>query len=313
MSLLPNKSTREAFGYYINELAGKHKNIYALSADLKDSMRLVEFEKNYQDRFIECGVAEQNMMGIAAGIAMSGGVPFACSFAVFNPMRNYDQLRVSVCLSNLPVKVVGGHGGFSNFADGASHQAFEDIAITRVLPNMKVFVPLDGDQTQEILKASFLDKSPNYIRISSEEVPNISSKIGVFQIGKAQVYQEGKDLAVFSYGSAFFRSKEALSKLKISASLINVPSIKPLDRDLIIEIAKRLKKFVVVEDHQIIGGLYSAICEVLCSAGIKCKILPIGMEDRFGRSARNINHLYSFYGVDSDSLAQKIDAFLSSD
>lgn len=313
MSKIQFKSTRDAFGFYLNELSSRHKNIYVLSADLKDSLKLNEFEKNFKNRFVECGVAEQNMMGIASGIAMSGGIPFACSFAVFNPMRNYDQLRVSVCLSNLPVKVVGGHGGFSNFKDGASHQAFEDIAITRVLPNMKVFVPVDGHQVEEILQASLLDNSPNYIRLSSEEVPNISNNLSSFKIGKSQIFQLGDDLSVLSYGSAFFRAKEALNKLKINASLINFSSIKPIDKDVIISEAKKTKKFVIVEDHQVIGGLFSAVSEVITSFGIKCRILAIAMDDTFGRSARNINDLYSYYKLDIDSIAQKIDAFLSTD
>lgn len=304
-------STREGFGKAIFKIGEKDKNVYVLSADLRDSLKVADFAEAFPDRFIECGVAEQNMVGIAAGLAAEGKIPFTTSFSVFSPARTFDQIRVSVCLSKLPVKIVGGHAGFSNYKDGASHQALEDIAITRVLPNMQIFVPADFNQAVQITLASYKDKGPNYIRLSGESTPNFIHKNLKFKVGQAQVLDEGEEVVVISYGPMLYHVINALKQAKIKATIINMHTIKPLDKSAILESLEISKKMVVVEDHQVIGGLGSAVAEVLAKSGIKHRLKIIGVKNRFGRSARNIEDLYRYMCLNEGTIARKIKEFVA--
>lgn len=310
MNIKEYKSTRDAFGEAILELAKKSSKLWVLSADLTESMRVTEFADKYIDRHVQCGVAEQNMMGIAAGLAANGKVPFVTSFAAFSPGRNWDQLRVSVCLSNLPVKIVSGATGFGNSKDGASHQALEDIAITRVLPNLKVVSPLDFNQTKQAVIEIFKDPGPFYMRIGHEKVPNITKIDEEFKIGEAQILREGEEITIISAGAIMHQALEAVKNIRVKAEIINLHTIKPIDKETILTSLEKTRKVMTIEDHQVIGGLGSAVAEVVAQSGIKAKMKILGVPNTFSRSARNIDDLYKLFKLDSKSLEEEIKEFL---
>lgn len=303
------QSTRDGFGKAILSFGKKHKNLYVLSADLRDSLRVGEFAKELPNQFVECGVAEQNMIGIASGLAMNGVVPFATSFAVFSPGRTWEQIKISVCLSNLPVKIVGGYGGFSNYKDGASHHALEDIALTRVLPKMRIFVPADFNQAAIFVEEAFKDTHPNYIRLSGEPTENFVNNKD-FKVGKAQVLKEGNGVTIISYGPMLFHVLNAVKKSGVSATVLNMHTIKPLDKQAVKDSLEVSQKIMVIEDHQIYGGLGSAVAEVLAKSGKKHKLKILGVKNKFGRSARNIEDLYKYFKLDEDTLSKKIKDFV---
>ena len=305
------RSTRDAFGETLLNLGLQDNNIFALSADLKDSLNLAEFAKKLPNQFIECGVAEQNMVGIATGLAITAKIPFACSFSVFSPGKTWDQIRVGICLSNLNVKIIGGHGGLSNYKDGASHQAFEDIAITRVLPNLKVIVPCDYTQTVKVINAVSKDLGATYIRLSSEKTPSITTKYSKFEVGKGELLKKGNELIVISYGPIIQKILGAIDKAGINATVINMVTIKPLDTEIIENALKDTKHLITVEDHQIIGGLGSAVAEYLAENHKKVNFKRIGVKDTFGLSAKNINELYTHFGFNEDSLAKQFIEFIN--
>lgn len=272
------KSTREGYGEAIVELAKKNKNIVALSADLTESVRLSEFEKKFPDRFFQCGVAEANMVGMAAGLALEGRIPFVSSFAVFVPNRCLDHIRQSVCYTNANVKIVSTHAGLITGPDGATHQALEDIAIMRVLPNIAVIVPCDYDQAKKAIAAVVKHKGPVYVRLTrpkTEELPKQP-----FRIGKANVLRKGKNIAIIACGPVVYEALEAGKKA--NATVINCHTIKPLDKATILKYAKKSKKIVTVEDHQIHGGLGGAVAELL-GENHPVKLKRIGA-DGFGES-----------------------------
>lgn len=305
------KSTRDAFGNALISIAKNNNKVYALSADLKDSLRLSDFANMYPEQFIECGVAEQNMVGIATGLAASEKIPFATSFGVFNPGRTWDQIRVGVCISNLNVKLVGAHGGLSNHKDGASHQAFEDIAIMRVLPNIKIIVPADYEQTLKLIELTVQDPSPTYIRLSGEPTPTIGKNTSKIKIGEAEVLKQGKELLVLSYGPMLNQVLQAIDKIGVSATVINIHTIKPLDTNIITEHINEIKNVITVEDHQIIGGLGSAVSELIAENNFKnVKFKRFGINNIFGKSSRKIEELYKYFELDYTSLAKNITNFL---
>ena len=310
MSATELKSTRDAFGQALLELAEKSSKLWVLSADLTDSMRVTSFADKYKDRHVQCGVAEQNMVGIAAGLAANGKVPFVTSFAAFSPGRNWDQLRVSVCLSNLPVKVVSGATGFGNSKDGASHQALEDIAITRVLPNLKVVTPLDFNQTKQAVLSIFKDPGPVYMRIGHEKVPNITKSDQEFVIGKADLLKEGEEITVISAGAIMHQVLEAIKSSRVKADVINLSTIKPIDKEAILTSLEKTRKVMTIEDHQVAGGLGSAVAEVIAQSGKRVKMKILGVPDTFSRSARNIDDLYKLFKLDSKSLEEEIKEFI---
>lgn len=303
------QSTRDGFGKAVLSLGKKHKNLYVLSADLRDSLRVGDFAKELPNQFVECGVAEQNMVGMAAGLSMNGIVPFATSFAVFSPGRTWGQIKISVCLSNLPVKIVGGYGGFGNYKDGASHHALEDIALMRVLPRMKIFTPADFNQAAIFVDEAFKDKHPNYIRLSGEQTGNFINNKD-FKVGKAQVVRRGGEVTIISYGPMLFHALNAVKKSGVKATVLNMHTIKPLDKDSIKESLDISPKVMVIEDHQIYGGLGSAVAEVLSKTGRKHKLKILGVKNKFGRSARNIEDLYKYFKLDEETLSQKIKKFV---
>ncbi|MFW5704609.1 MAG: transketolase family protein [Nanoarchaeota archaeon] len=305
-------SIRNGFGTALEELGQKNRNVVALCADLTDSLKITKFKEKFPNRYFECGVAEQNMIGLAAGMATTlGKIPFVASYAAFNPGRNWDQLRVSVCYQNANVKILGGHAGLTTGPDGATHQALEDIAITRVLPNLTVIVPCDEEEMRKATIEATRHKGPVYLRASREKSPNITEKKTRFKIGKGNVLIDGKDIVIFACGITVQFALEAakeLEKKKVSCAVINMHTIKPIDEDLILKYAKKTGAFICVEEHQIAGGLGSVIAEVL----IKNNPIPmefVGIEDSFGESGEGYE-LLDKYGISTKKIIKKIEKVL---
>jgi transketolase len=278
--------TRDGFGAGIFAAAQKNKNVVALCADLTESLRLEKFAAEFPHRFFQMGVAEQNMAGVAAGLATTGKIPFFASYAVFSPGRNWDQIRVSIAYSNLNVKIVGGHTGVSTGPDGATHQALEDIAMMRVLPGMTVLAPCDALEMERATRAAAEYVGPVYLRMTREKTPIITTPESPFEIGRAYVLRPGKHVSIIACGPLVheaLRAAEILAAQKISAEVINCPSIKPLDEKTIITSLKKTGAAVTVEEHQISGGLFGAITELAAQKYPVC-ILPVGMQNIFGES-----------------------------
>lgn len=299
--------TRDGYGHGLVKLGRKNKNVVVLCCDLTDSTRTNWFKKEFPDRFIEVGVAEQNMMGIAAGLAKEGKIPFISSYAVFNPGRNWDQLRISVCYSKMNVKIQGAHAGISVGPDGATHQALEDIAITRVLPNLTVIVPTDAIESEKATIAAGKLKGPVYLRFGREKVPVITTKKTPFKIGRASVFKTGKDVAVIACGVMVYEALVAADLLfeeGIKISVVNCHTIKPIDKKTIINIAKKTKAIVTAEEHQIHGGLGSAVAEVL-SENYPVPIKRVGVKDTFGESGKT-EQLMEKYCIKSKDIIKSV-------
>ncbi len=294
-----SKATRDGFGEALVELSEKNKNIIVLTADLTESTKVADFAKIYPERFIECGVAEQNMAGIAAGLAAEGKIPFMTSYAVFSPGRNWDQIRVSICYSNLPVKIIGCHTGLSVGPDGATHQALEDIALMRVLPNMTVIVPCDATQAKQATVEISKISGPCYLRLTREATPVITQENSKFQIGHADILEYyGQDVAIVACGPLIYQALTVAKELNdegIKTTVINNHTIKPLDKVTLLKAARDCGAVVTVEEHQVNGGMGSAIAELL-SANYPVPMEFIGMQDSFGESG-NPEQLLAKYGM----------------
>ena len=301
------KPTRDGYGEGL-VLAGKENpNVVVLCADLSDSTRSAMFQKEFPERFIETGIAEQNMMGLAAGLALAGKIPFVSTYAVFCPGRNWDQLRVSVCYSNANVKLTGAHAGVSVGPDGATHQGLEDIAITRCIPNLVVIAPADVIETRKATLAAARYKGPVYLRFAREKTPIITTEETPFEIGKALVFREGKDIAIIGCGPLLYNAMlaaEELSKEGIDVMVVNNHTIKPMDTETIINAAKTCGAVVTVEDHQIMGGMGSAVAEVLAQ-NYPVPIEFIGMRDRFGESGEP-NELIEAFGMGKNAIKEAV-------
>lgn len=304
--------TRNGFGEALAELGEENKNIVGLCADLTESTRMHLFRDKFPERFVEVGVAEQNLMGVAAGMALEGKIPFAASYAVFSPGRNWDQIRVSVCYSQTNVKIVGGHAGLSVGPDGATHQALEDIAITRVLPNMTVVVPCDYIEAQKATRAIAEHIGPSYIRLSRAGFPSFTTEDTSFTLGKAEVFREGTDITVIACGVMVYEALQAAEMATqegISVEVINSHTIKPLDEETIVESAQKTGKVITVEEHQTTGGLGSAVAEVL-SEKHPVTIKRIGMPDKFGESGEP-EELLAHYGLSAQSIKDSISQLIN--
>lgn len=288
--------SRNGFGEGL-VLAGEEDNrVVALCADLTESTRMEAFKQKFPERFIEVGVAEQNLVTIASGMAAAGKIPFCSSYATFSPGRNWEQIRTTICYNDQPVKIIGSHAGISVGPDGATHQALEDIALMRVLPNMVVIVPADALEAKKATLALAKTKQPTYLRLSREKVPVITTADTPFEIGQALVLTEGKDVAIIACGQMVYRALQATRQLKehnISARVINMHTIKPIDRDVVIEAADECGAIVTVEEHQMIGGLGSAVSE-LVSQQYPVPLKIIGIQDRFGESGEQDELLEKF-------------------
>jgi transketolase len=303
-------STRQGFGDAIAMISKKNKKIVALCADLSESLKLQEFKKNFPSRYIEVGVAEQNLVTVASGLAAVGKVPFAGSFAAFCPGRCWEQIRTTICYNNQNVKIVGSHTGISVGEDGATHQMLEDIALMRVLPNMKVIVPMDYCQTFLATKAITKINGPCYLRLTRPKTKQISTMKSSFTIGKAQVLNQGKDVAIIGAGPILVESLEAakmLAKEGINVMVINSHTIKPLDKKTIISAAKKCGKVITIEEAQINGGLGGAVSECLAKH-YPVPIKMIGMEDKFGESGKDYE-LYDKFGLSAKHIVRKVKSF----
>jgi transketolase len=311
-SALHKRATRDGYGDALVELGAKNANVFVLTADLKSSMRCADFAKLYPTRFIECGVAEQNMMGVAAGLAHEGKIPFVSSFAVFSPGRNWDQLRVSICYQRSNVKIIGGHSGLATGVDGATHQALEDIAITRVLPNLVVLSPCDAVETRKAVLAAAQYHGPVYIRISREPTTILTTLDTPFQIGKAVHVGTGTDVTLLSTGPLLYETmlaREMLGNQQISTELIHVHSIKPLDSEMIVKSARLTNAVVTIEDHQRIGGFGSSVAELL-SQEYPVPQEFVGVKDTFGESG-NANQLYAKHGLTARDIVAAVKKVLA--
>ena len=306
LDLNTKKSIREAFGKKLAEL-GSNDNLVVLDSDLSCSTQTKFFAQKYPERFFNCGIAEQNMITTAAGLAVTGKIPFASTFAVFATGRVYDQIRASVCYQKANVKIIGTHGGITVGEDGATHQALEDISLMRGLPNMTVIVPADCNECEQAVEFASKFKGPVYIRISRNNLPDIYSNDYKFNLNKAIVLKEGKDLTLISNGdvlSEAILAGEILAQKGIDAEIISMPVIKPFDCDTVINSARKTGFVVTVENHSIIGGLGSAVSEVL-SEKLPSRVLRIGMNDEFGQSGTP-SELLKHYKLDAESIAKRI-------
>lgn len=304
-------SIRKAFGKTLAEIGELNEKIIVMDADLACSTQTKIFADKFPDRFFDCGIAEQNMLATAAGLASEGKIPFVASFAVFVTGRTYDQIRNGICYPNFNVKIVGTHGGVTVGEDGATHQALEDISLMRGLPHMTVIVPADCKECQEAIKYAALHEGPTYIRIPRSNVPDIFDENYSFNIHKAVVVEEGTDVSVFTNGETLAEVLLAAEELKndnISLEVINVPVVKPLDFQTVIESVKKTKLAITVENHSIIGGLGSAICETLADK-LPSKVYRFGIHDEFGQSGK-AEELIEYYGLDSKTLAKRIRAII---
>lgn len=305
---LDNKiATRESFGKALVELGKENENVVVLTADLAGATKTSLFEKEFPDRFINVGIAEQNMIGISAGLATTGKIPFASTFAMFAAGRAYDQIRNSVAYPKLNVKICGTHAGVTVGEDGATHQMLEDLSLMRSIPNMTVLCTSDDVQTKWAIKEMAKIDGPVYIRLARVATPVIYDENQKFEIGKMVQIGDGTDATVFATGvevAEALKAKEELEKENINICVVDVHTIKPIDREMIIKCARETKKLITIEDHSIIGGLGTAVCEVL-SEECPTKVVRMGMQDRFGKSGK-AEQLLKYFKLDSEAIIEKV-------
>ncbi len=301
------KSIRGAFGDELAELGKTNPKLVVLDADLSGSTKTSTFAKAFPDRFFDVGIAEQNLMTTALGLSLTGKIPFAATFAVFATGRAYDQIRNSICYQKGNVKVIGAHGGITVGEDGASHQSLEDVALMRGLPNMTVICPGDYEQTRQAVRFAASYNGPVYIRLSRVDVPCVYDENYKFDVNTAVLLKEGKDVTIIVTGdilSEVVKAGEMLAENGIDAEIINMPVIKPFDALSVINSAEKTKLVVTVENHSVIGGLGSAVCEVL-SESMPTKVVRIGVNDKFGQSGTP-KELLKYYGLDAEEITKRI-------
>ena len=300
---IEQEPTRKGYGQGVVDLGDADKNVVVLTADLAESTMVHEFAKKYPERFIECGVAEQNMMGVAAGLGLTGKTAFVSSYAVFSPGRSWDQMRVSVCYSEANVKVAGAHTGVTVGPDGATHQALEDVAIMRVLPNLIVEVPCDSIEARKTAVALGKTKGPAYFRLGRSKTPVITTAKTPFEVGKAEIFRDGKDVAIIASGAVLYNGLLAaleLEKEGISVMVVNNHTIKPIDFATIIGAAKKCGAVVTLEEHQTQAGCGSAVCEVLAQ-NFPVPVEMLGMPNTFGESGEP-EQLIEKYGMGKNAV-----------
>ncbi|QHQ63086.1 transketolase family protein [Anaerocolumna sedimenticola] len=297
---------RMAYGNTLVELGKEDKRIVVLDADLGGSTMGKLFEAAYPERHFEMGIAEANMTSVAAGLAQTGKIPFTNSFAVFAGGRAYDQIRQTIAIGKLNVKICGSSSGMSDFGDGATHQAIEDMAIMRAIPNMTVICPADANETVQAVKAMVELDGPCYLRLNRNDYENVTPEDKPFEIGIPSVLKEGSDIVVFATGIMVGKALEAAEELKdkVSVKVVNVSTIKPMNKEAVIKQAKDCKAVVTVEEHSIVGGLGSAVSEVLCK---ECKPIEfVGVEDTFGGSGHNYNDVLEYYKLTKEHIVESI-------
>ena len=307
MSDIVKKATREGYGDGLNALYEKYNDMIVLDADLAEATKTVKFKKAHPENFFDCGIAEQNMMSVAAGAAATGKLVFASSFAMFAAGRAFEQVRNSIGYPHLPVKIGATHAGVSVGEDGATHQCNEDIAVMRTIPGMTIINPADAVEAKAATIAAAEIDGPVYLRFGRLAVPVFNDESTYeFVPGKGVVIKDGKDVAIFATGLMVNEARIAAEQLAdegIDAAVINIHTIKPLDEEIVVEYAKKCGTVVVAEEHSIIGGLGSAICETLSEKN-PCKITRIGMDDKFGMSGPAVD-LLKYYGMSAENIAAK--------
>ncbi len=312
MSEVKKFATRDGYGKALIELGKKDDRIVVLDADLAAATRTGKFQKEFPERHIDCGIAEQNMMGIAAGLATAGKIPFASSFAMFATGRAFEQIRNSIAYPHLNVKIGASHAGISVGEDGPTHQCNEDIALMRALPGMVVINPSDVIEAEEATRAAAAYEGPVYLRFGRLAVPVINDRPDYrFEWGKGRVLREGKDVAIIATGltvSASLDAADMLAAEGIEAKVVNIHTIKPLDEDLIVEVAKETGRIVTVEEHSVIGGLGSAVCDCLCEKA-PTRVLKLGIHDVYGESGPAAALLHK-YGLDGEGIFRSVKEFV---
>ncbi len=306
------ENLREAYGKELLRVAREDERVVALDADLSGSTMTILLEKEMPERFFEMGIAEQNMVSVAAGLSLAGKIPFVNSFSVFAAGQPYNQIRQGVALPNLNVRIVGSSCGLSDSGDGATHQSVEDIAIMRAIPNMTVIVPVDAEETRKAVRASLKHQGPIYIRISRSSLPVLTNHQTKFQIGRMTSLAEGSEVTVFATGIMVYKAlqaRETLLKKGISISVINVSTIKPLDQEAVLKYTENIKGIVTAEEHSIIGGLGSAISEALSDKMMPIKM--VGIKDQFGQSASTHEELLAYYDLTPEAIIEKVEALLN--
>ncbi len=301
---LQSEPIRKGFGRGLKVAGEQDVNVVAACADLTDSTQMSLFKEAFPERFVEIGVAEQNLVTVGSGLAAMGKIPFVSSYAAFSPGRNWEQIRTTICLNEQPVKVIGSHAGISVGPDGATHQMLEDIAIMRTLPHMVVLAPGDSIEAEKMTLAMAKDKRPNYMRLAREATPIFTTKDTPFEIGKAYVLREGKDISLIATGTMTYQALVAAEKLAhdgIEAEVIHVPTIKPLDNGTILKSVKKTGVVVTAEEGQIAGGLGGAIAELL-GEELPTPLHRIGMKDRYGESGTP-NELLEHFGLTAKHIA----------
>lgn len=303
---MPNLATREAYGKALVELGKENRNVVVLDADLSKSTKTADFAKVFPERFFNIGIAEADLMGTAAGLATCGKIPFASTFAVFATGRAFEQIRNSICYPNLNVKIAATHAGITVGEDGASHQSIEDISLMRTIPNMTVIVPCDDVETMAAIKAAAEYVGPVYIRLGRSSVPTINDEYTYkFEIGKAVKLREGKDVTIFATGIMVNEALKAYEMLKekgYEAEVINIHTIKPIDAKAIVESVAKTGCAVTCEEHNIIGGLGSAVCEVLAE-NKPAPVVRVGVKDTFGESGKPAE-LMKHYGLTAENIVE---------
>lgn len=302
---------RKGFGRGLLQAGKNDENVVALCADLTDSTQMSLFKAEFPERFVEIGIAEQNLVTVASGMAAMGKIPFTSSYAAFSPGRNWEQIRTTAALNDRPVKIVGSHAGVSVGPDGATHQMLEDIALMRVMPNMVVIAPGDSVEAEKATLALATNGKPSYLRLAREKTPIFSTPDSPFEIGKAYVLREGSDVSLLGTGTMTYqllKAAELLATQGIQAEVVHVPTIKPLDHDTILASARKTGRVVTAEEAQAAGGFGSAVAEFL-SETLPMPILRIGMQDRFGESGEP-DELLDYFGLTGEKIAERMQPWL---
>lgn len=301
---LASETAREGFGRGLLEAGRRDENVVAACADLTESTKMHYFAEAFPERFVEIGVAEQNLVTVGSGLAAMGKIPFVSSYAAFNPGRNWEQIRTTIALNNQPVKIIGSHTGLYTGQDGATHQMLEDLALMRVMPNMVVIAPCDSIEAQKATLAMAIDKRPNYMRLAREVIPIITTEKTPFQIGRAYIFREGADVSLISTGTMTYQAMMAAAQLAkdgVHAEVVHVPTIKPIDYHVILQSAEKTKHVVTIEEAQINGGLGGAVAELL-GENLPTPMIRVGMNDRFGESGRP-DELLKHFGLTAEHIA----------
>ncbi|CAN5438624.1 transketolase family protein [soil metagenome] len=304
--------TRKGFGRGLKKAGELDKNVVAACADLTESTQIVLFKEAFPERFIEMGIAEQNLVTVGAGLAAMGKIPFVSSYAAFSPGRNWEQIRTTICLNDRPVKIIGSHAGLYTGKDGATHQMLEDIALMRVLPNMVVLAPCDSVEAEKMTLAMARDKRPNYMRLAREATPVFTTAETPFQIGKAYVFDKGSDVTIIATGTMTYPALAAAEKLfkdGIDAEVIHVGTIKPLDTETILKSVKHTGAVVTVEEGQVNGGLGGAVAELL-GEEMPTPMIRMGMKDHFGESGTP-DELLEHFGLTAKHIVLRVHEVLT--